>query len=179
MSCAQRSSVAVTSWWRQSPTAPAAGQVLARTLACGICGSHLHAAKHMAQFVDLSRRTGNRWAMDPSRDVVFGHEFCCEVLEHGPGTEKALKPGTPVCSFPMTLVGNAVHGIGYSNDIAGGFAQYLPLAERPLLPVANGLPATHAALTDVAPLITGQVGLGGVRDAFGALANRRSTPRYW
>jgi len=127
---------------------PAAGQVLARTLACGICGSDLHAAKHTAQFVDLARRSGNRWAMDPARDVVFGHEFCCEVVDHGPGTEKTLKPGTLVCSLPMTLAGNAVQGIGYSNDTAGGFSQYLPLAERLLLPVRNGLPAAHAALTE-------------------------------
>ena len=127
---------------------PAAGQVLARTLACGICGSDLHAAKHTAQFVDLARRTGGRWGMDPARDVVFGHEFCCEVVDHGPDTQKTLKPGSLVCSLPMTLAGNAVQGIGYSNDIAGGFAQYLPLAERLLLPVPNGLPASHAALTE-------------------------------
>ena len=41
-----------------------------------------------------------------------------------------------------------MQGIGYSNDIAGGFAQYMPLAERMLLPVPNGLPAAHAALTE-------------------------------
>ncbi|HEY1412370.1 MAG TPA: alcohol dehydrogenase catalytic domain-containing protein, partial [Rhodopila sp.] len=125
---------------------PAAGQVLVKTLCCGICGSDLHAAKHTQEFVALSNRAGGRWVMDPARDVVFGHEFCCEVVEHGSGTEKALKPGTLVCSLPMTLVGNAVQGIGYSNDIAGGFAQYLPLAERLLLPVPNGLPAAQAAL---------------------------------
>ena len=71
--------------------------------------------------------------MDPTRDVVFGHEFCCEIVEHGPGTEKRLKPGTLVCSMPMTIAGTTVQGIGYSNDIAGGFAQYMPLAERLLL----------------------------------------------
>jgi threonine dehydrogenase-like Zn-dependent dehydrogenase len=127
---------------------PAAGQVLARTLACGICGSDLHAAKHATQFVDLARRSGSRWAMDPARDVVFGHEFCCELVEYGPDTERTLKLGSLVCSLPMTLAGNTVQGIGYSNDIAGGFAQYLPLAERLLLPVPNGLPAAHAALTE-------------------------------
>ena len=41
-----------------------------------------------------------------------------------------------------------MHGIGYSNDIAGGFAQYMPLAERLLLEVPNGLSAAHAALTE-------------------------------
>jgi D-arabinose 1-dehydrogenase-like Zn-dependent alcohol dehydrogenase len=44
----------------------------------------------------------------------------------------------------MTVVGRTVHGIGYSNDVAGGFAQYMPLAERLLLEVPNGLPAAHA-----------------------------------
>ena len=120
---------------------PVEGQVLVKTLCCGICGTDLHAAKTPQQFVERSRRTGGRWPMDPTRDVVFGHEFCCEVVEHGPGTDKRLKPGTLVCSMPLTIAGTTVQGIGYSNDIAGGFAQYMPLAERMLLPVPNGLPA--------------------------------------
>jgi len=132
---------------------PTEGQVLVRTLACGICGSDLHAAKHTHQFVDLARRTGNRWAMDADRDVVFGHEFCCEVVAYGPATPARLAPGTLVCSMPLTLAGETVQGIGYSNDIAGGFAQYMPLADRMLLPVPNGLPASSAALTE--PLAVG------------------------
>ena len=127
---------------------PAAGQVLVKTLCCGICGSDLHAAKHTQEFVALSGRAGGRWVMDPARDVVFGHEFCCEVVESGAGTAGTFKPGTLVCSMPMTLAGNRVEGIGYSNDIAGGFAQFMPLAERMLLAVPNGLPAPHAALTE-------------------------------
>lgn len=132
---------------------PAKGQVLVRTLACGICGSDLHAAKHTQQFVNLAKRAGNRWSMDAHRDVVFGHEFCCEVVEYGPATPARLAPGTLVCSMPMTLAGETVQGIGYSNDIAGGFAQYMPLADRMLLPVPNGLPADRAALTE--PLAVG------------------------
>src|SRR6202162_3649137 len=127
---------------------PGEGQVLVKTLCCGICGTDLHAAKHTQQFVERSRRTGGRLSMDPVRDVVFGHEFCCEIVEHGPGTEKRLKPGTLVCSMPMTISGTTVQGIGYSNDVAGGFAQYMPLAERLLLEVPNGLPADKAALTE-------------------------------
>jgi threonine dehydrogenase-like Zn-dependent dehydrogenase len=50
--------------------------------------------------------------------------------------------------MPMTIVGTTVQGIGYSNDIAGGYAQYMPLAERLLLEVPNGLPADKAALTE-------------------------------
>ncbi|HVZ08415.1 zinc-binding dehydrogenase [Rhodopila sp.] len=124
------------------------GQVLVRSMACGICGSDLHAAKFTRQFVDLAARTGGRWGMDPDRDVVFGHEFCCEVVEYGPNTPARLKPGTPVVSMPLTLSGQTVQGIGYSNDIAGGFAQYMPLADRMLLPVPNGLSPVHAALTE-------------------------------
>jgi threonine dehydrogenase-like Zn-dependent dehydrogenase len=48
----------------------------------------------------------------------------------------------------MTLAGETVQGIGYSNEIAGGFAQYMPLADRMILPVPNGLPASSAALTE-------------------------------
>ena len=127
---------------------PSEGQVLVRTLACGICGSDLHAAKHTEQFVGLAKRAGNRWAMDADRDVVFGHEFCCEVVEYGPRTRVRLAAGTLVCSMPMTLAGETVQGIGYSNEIAGGFAQYMPLADRMLLAVPNGLPASSAALTE-------------------------------
>ena len=127
---------------------PTAGQVLVKTLCCGICGSDLHVAKHTRQFVDVANRAGRRWVMDPDRDVVFGHEFCCEVVEHGPGTPKRLKPGTLVCSIPLTVSGETAQGIGYSNEVAGGFAQFMPLAEWLLLEVPNGLPADRAALTE-------------------------------
>jgi threonine dehydrogenase-like Zn-dependent dehydrogenase len=50
--------------------------------------------------------------------------------------------------MPLTLSGQTVQGIGYSNDIAGGFGQYMPLADRMLLPVPNGLSPAHAALTE-------------------------------
>ena len=111
---------------------PEQGQVLVKTLRCGICGSDLHAAKHTRQFVDLARRSGGRWGMDPERDLVFGHEFCCEIVEYGPDTPKRLKPGTLVCSMPMTLLGDEVLGIGYNSDIAGGYGQFMPLADRML-----------------------------------------------
>ena len=35
---------------------PGPGEVLVRTLACGICGSDLHALKHADKFVETSRR---------------------------------------------------------------------------------------------------------------------------
>ena len=119
-----------------------------KTLCCGICGSDLHAAKHTQQFADVARRSGSRYTLDGERDLVFGHEFCCEILEHGPGNAGTLKPGTLVCSMPMTIADQTVHGIGYNNDVPGGFAERLVLAERMLLPVPNGLAADQAALTE-------------------------------
>src|ERR1700740_24033 len=82
---------------------PGAGQVLVKTLACGICGSDLDARKHARRMVEMTRYFTRRKPMDLSRDVVFGHEFCCEVLDYGPSTERKLKPGTHVCSLPALV----------------------------------------------------------------------------
>ena len=132
---------------------PAAGQVLVKTLACGICGSDLHARKHAHRMVELSKHLPGRKPMDLSRDVVFGHEFCCEVLDYGPGTQRKLKPGTRVCSLPALLTPQGPQGIGYSNDNVGGYAERMLLSEALLLEVPNGLAAEHAALTE--PLAVG------------------------
>jgi threonine dehydrogenase-like Zn-dependent dehydrogenase len=35
------------------------------------------------------------------QSVVFGHEFCGEVLDHGPGTRKTPRSGTPVVAVPF------------------------------------------------------------------------------
>src|SRR5262249_21775870 len=51
---------------------PGAGQVLVKSLACGICGSDLHARQHAHRTADLAKFTG-RQPMDLSRDIVFGH----------------------------------------------------------------------------------------------------------
>src|SRR6185369_14893794 len=132
---------------------PGAGQVLVKTLACGICGSDLHARKHAHRMVELSKHFPHRKPMYLSRDVVFGHEFCCEVLDYGPGTERKLKPGTRVCSMPALLTAEGPRSIGYSNDNVGAYAERMLLSEALLLEVPDGLAAEHAALTE--PLAVG------------------------
>src|SRR5262245_36746133 len=77
---------------------PGPGEVLVKTLACGICGSDLHALKHAERFVEAGKRAGNAFVMDLSRDVVMGHEFCAEIVDHGPATARTLPVGTRVCS---------------------------------------------------------------------------------
>lgn len=132
---------------------PGAGQVLVKTLACGICGSDLHARKHAHRMVELSRNIPGRSPMDLSRDIVFGHEFCCEVLDDGVGAQRKFKPGTRVCSLPALVTPQGPQSIGYSNDNIGGYAEQMLLSEPLLLEVPNGLPPEHAALTE--PLAVG------------------------
>ncbi|MFO1080603.1 MAG: zinc-binding dehydrogenase [Reyranellaceae bacterium] len=132
---------------------PARGQVLVKTLACGICGSDLHAAKHAHRLVEVSKRIPGRVPMDLSRDVVFGHEFCCEVLDYGPQTEARIKPGARVCAMPLMMEADGPKGMGYSNTYVGGYAEQMLLSAPLLLEVPNGLPTEHAALTE--PLAVG------------------------
>ena len=56
-----------------APT-PGAGEALVKTLACGICGSDLHALKHGEFMVARSAETG-LFDMDLNLDIVMGHEF--------------------------------------------------------------------------------------------------------
>src|SRR5215470_15244135 len=130
------------------PPEPGPGEVLVRTLACGICGSDLHALKHADRFVENSKRSGNPRVMDLSRDVVMGHEFCAEIVDHGPETTRALKAGTRVCSRPTLVRAGGPQSIGYSNDNPGGYGEYMRLSEALVLPVPNGLSTDHAALTE-------------------------------
>jgi threonine dehydrogenase-like Zn-dependent dehydrogenase len=132
---------------------PAAGQVLVKTLACGICGSDLHARKHAQHMASMARHFPGRKPIDLARDVVFGHEFCCEILDYGPATQRRMKPGTRVCSLPVLVSATGLQGIGYSNDVVGGYAERMVLSEPLLIEVPNGLLAEHAALTE--PLAVG------------------------
>ena len=63
--------------------------MLVKSLACGICGSDLHARKHAHRMVEMAKFFPGRKPMDLSSDVVFGHEFCCEVLDYGPATQRS------------------------------------------------------------------------------------------
>ncbi len=133
---------------------PEAGQVLARTLACGICGSDLHALHHADVVGRLYRAVGVENALDPAQDVVFGHEFCAEILKHGPGSARRLAPGTRVVCVPRVFDRAGAHTIGYSNRFPGGYAERMVLTESLLLEVPNGLPAHLAAMTE--PLAVGE-----------------------
>jgi threonine dehydrogenase-like Zn-dependent dehydrogenase len=139
---------------------PGEGQVLAKVLACGICGSDLHMLVHGAEQLALADELQRDLPPDPlqphrfvpERDVVMGHEFCCEVVDVGPGCSQ-LAAGDVVVSLPVAVDTAGVHAIGYSNTYNGGYAELMVLNELTSIKVPDGLPATTAAMTE--PLAVG------------------------
>lgn len=127
---------------------PSTGQVLVKTLACGICGSDLHAVHHLETLVAMNRRAGSASSLDPASDLVMGHEFCAEVLDHGPNTDKRIRAGTRVVSVPLAIGPNGPETVGYSSRFPGGFAERMALTEAVLLEVPNGLRSEYAAMVE-------------------------------
>jgi threonine dehydrogenase-like Zn-dependent dehydrogenase len=126
---------------------PGPGEVLVKSLACGICGSDLHAAAHTHEFVKTSREAGGAFKLTTLAPVVLGHEFCAEVLAYGPQTRGTLPPGSLVCSVPV-LLRQPMVPVGYSDLFPGGFGEYMVLSESLLVPVPAGTPPTAAALSE-------------------------------
>lgn len=120
---------------------PGEGEVLVKTLACGICGSDLHFLKFGAELVRSSREAGaGTFTVDLDRDIVMGHEFCCEVVAYGPKTEATVPVGERVVSFPTKGA--------YSNAYPGGYAEYQLLDAGMILPVEDSVASEHAATTE-------------------------------
>lgn len=123
---------------------PGPGQLLTRPLACGVCGSDLHARDHAGHLCDLLHRAGFRGFMDPGQPVVMGHEFCCEVLE-GDGH---FDRGQRVVALPFIAGANGVELIGYSNHFNGAFAERMLLQTSAAFAVPDHVGTEAAALTE-------------------------------
>ena len=142
---------------------PSSGHVVVKSLSAGICGSDLHALADFSHFTGLIDRMGVP-ALDPAADCVFGHEFCAEIVEHGPDTAATLPVGTRVCSVPILVGPTGVEQVGYSNHYPGALAEHFVLQEMLLLPVPDAVATDLAALTE--PLAVGEhaVGLAGLTE---------------
>lgn len=125
---------------------PGEGHVLVRPAYTGICGSDLHALQLQAE--------------DPVAvpSMVFGHEFCAEVLDYGPGTAKKFAKGSLVCSVPFIDGPEGPELVGLTPNFVGGYAERMLLQEHRLIPVPNGLSAQRAAVTE--PLAVGVHAVG-------------------
>ena len=122
---------------------PAEGEVVVKSVACGICGSDLHAARHTDEFVATSIEAGGAFKLTTFDPVILGHEFCAEVMER----RGDLRAGDLVCSVPALARPTTVP-VGYSTDAPGGFSEYMLLSERLLMPVPAGTSKERAALTE-------------------------------
>jgi len=139
---------------------PGPGQVLAKVLACGICGSDLHLLQHGREQREIGAKLNEGLPVDPmgmqmfvpEHDMVMGHEFCCEVVEVGPDCNN-LKQGDVIVSMPVAFDATGLHGIGFSNKYPGGYAELMVLNEMMGIKVPNGLSVDLAALTE--PLAVG------------------------
>src|SRR4029453_16577648 len=127
---------------------PGPGEAIVKTLACGICGSDLHALKFADKMVESARETEAPFLMDSARGIVVGPEFCVEVLDYGPGTDGNVKAGGRAVSMPLIFRPTGIHGVGYSNDVPGGYGELMVLNASLLLEVPNGLSTEHAAMTE-------------------------------
>ncbi|MDZ7728893.1 MAG: zinc-binding dehydrogenase [Dehalococcoidia bacterium] len=152
---------------------PGEGQVLARVLACGVCGSDLHAARFMDEMIAASKASGRTaWdTIDPGKGMVMGHEFVAEVVEAGPGAED-WTPGTRVTSMPVlpdTNAPNGFYSIGYSPEKPGAYGEYVVLSASLLLKVQDGVADTIAATTEPCAVGLHAARAGGMRDGESAL----------
>ena len=127
---------------------PAKGQVLIDVVRCGICGSDLHVRNHCDELAEVMTESGYDAFMRSDQEVVLGHEFSGEIVEHGPGCRKSSPTGTPVVALPLLRRGKDVHAIGLSTAAPGAYAEQLVVEESLAVPVPNGLSPELAALTE-------------------------------
>jgi threonine dehydrogenase-like Zn-dependent dehydrogenase len=127
---------------------PGPGQVRLDVLRCGICGSDLHARHGLDQWADLARRAGYDRFGRSDQPVVFGHEFCGELAEYGPGCKRDVPTGTPVVALPLVRAAGGVDTVGLSAHAPGAYAEQVIAQESLMLAVPNGLGPDVAALTE-------------------------------
>jgi len=139
---------------------PGPGQALLEPVACGICGSDLHCARHARTFTEAARATGMRmFDFDPGRPLVMGHEFSARVLDFGPGGPPeagpgaGVRPGDLVVAQPVIRAQDGFRSVGYSNDHPGAYGERVVVQASGLLPLPEGTDPVHAALTE--PLAVG------------------------
>jgi threonine dehydrogenase-like Zn-dependent dehydrogenase len=132
---------------------PANGQVRIELLRCGICGSDLHARHGLDAWAEMAARVGYDRFGRSGESIVFGHEFCGQVVEHGPKCRRGAREGTHVVAVPLLRGSQGIDTIGLSAHAPGAYAEQMLVEESLMMPVPNGLPPEVAALTE--PLAVG------------------------
>jgi threonine dehydrogenase-like Zn-dependent dehydrogenase len=157
MKAVVRSAPGVLQVENMEPPKPGKGQVLVRSLVCGICGSDLHALHHAEHMFGVGMGGRDK----PLGKMVFGHQYCAEIVDFGPKTARKLPVGTAVVSMPVATGPKGIEPIGYSENLPGGFAEYMVLDENLLLSVPNGLSNGEAAMVE--PVAVGEHAINAAR----------------
>ncbi|KPI00427.1 Alcohol dehydrogenase zinc-binding domain protein [Actinobacteria bacterium OK074] len=124
---------------------PGPGQLLVKSLACGICASDLHFMDHLEAGADDDSGMST---YDQDVDIVMGHEYCAEVVGHGPGTERRIPLGTRVSSLPVLATPGGRRIIGQNPESPGGFGELLLLTEAVTRVVVSELPSEIVCVAD-------------------------------
>ncbi|WP_018503933.1 zinc-binding dehydrogenase [Parafrankia discariae] len=124
---------------------PGPGQLLARSLACGICASDIHFMDHLEAGVDDDSGMST---YDRDVDIVMGHEYCAEVVDYGPGTERRIPVGARVSSLPVLSTPTGRKIIGQNPESPGGFGEYLLLDEAMTRVAVSELPNEIVCIAD-------------------------------
>ena len=151
---------------------PGRGQVVMQVLRCGICGSDLHARHGLDAWADMAASAGYDRFGRSDQPIVFGHEFCGEVAEHGPGCNAKVSAGARVVALPLIRGSEGVDTVGLSVHAPGAYAEQLVVEESLMMPVPNGLDSDVAAMTEPMAVAwhavrRGEVGKGDVAIVIG------------
>ncbi len=128
---------------------PGKGQVVLDVVACGICGSDLHARHHADDMAQAAAAAGYRDFMRSDERVVMGHEFSGVVTARGRGV--TLREGTPVVAMPIVRGADSAGGVhltGLTTKAPGGYAEQVLVQEALTFEIPHGLSPVTAALTE-------------------------------
>ncbi|MCK9903420.1 alcohol dehydrogenase [Parafrankia colletiae] len=124
---------------------PERGQLLVRSLACGICASDIHFMDHLEAGMDDESGMST---YDRDAEIVMGHEYCAEVVDYGPGTERRIPVGTRVSSLPVLATATGRRIIGQNPESPGGFGEYFLLDESLTRVAVSELPSEIVCIAD-------------------------------
>jgi threonine dehydrogenase-like Zn-dependent dehydrogenase len=127
---------------------PGERQVVIEVSGCGICGSDLHARHHADAQADVLAEAGYDGFMRSAQRVVMGHEFCGEIVDYGPRSDKKIPIGTSVVAVPLVRRGKDMHAIGLSASAPGAYAEQVVVEESLMFALPNGLSPDAGVLTE-------------------------------
>ncbi len=129
----------------ERPT-PGPGQILARVLANGLCGTDQHLIDHRTEPADLNYPG---WGtLDLDKGVVLGHEWAVEIAATGDGVngwsprDRAVGRSRIAHHDPSRTDGYI--SVGFISLYPGAYAEYIVLAADQLKPLPDTVPSQVA-----------------------------------